>query len=191
MRGIQLEERLIKSLLEILQLNPLLVVFLITLVSKLGFCCIEDPHPPFIWKTQKTPKIVNEDWDAESTWKLAKLASICWSGISYSISSPTSVTNLVSKAANIDLTKSFLHVPTYHFLCHLLRHIFVELEEELDGVVVLVLPVELLGVVHAQPQLQAWLHHVILLCQLHMYAIVFLEEGVIQKVLNGVPIERK
>lgn len=75
----------------------------------------------------------------------------------------------------------------YHLLRHLLRHVFVELKEELDGVVVLVLPVELLGVVHAQPQLQARLHHVVLLRQLHMHAIVFLEEGVIQEVLNGVP----
>lgn len=46
---------------------------------------------------------------------------------------------------------------------------------------------ELLGVVHAQPQLQARLHHVVLLCQLHVHAIVLLEEGVIQEVLDGVP----
>lgn len=176
-------------LLEILQVNPLLAVFLIMLVSKIRFLSHWGPSSTLHLENLKKPIIVNED--AKSTWKLAKLASICWSGISYAISSPTSVTNWVSKAANIDLTRSFLHVPTYHFLCHLLRHIFVELEEELNGVVVLVLPVELLGVVHAQPQLQAWLHHVILLCQLHMYAIVFLEEGMIQKVLNGVPIERK
>lgn len=46
-------------------------------------------------------------------------------------------------------------VCSYHLLSHLLRHVFVQLEEELDGVVVLVLPVELLGVVHAQPKLEA------------------------------------
>lgn len=75
----------------------------------------------------------------------------------------------------------------YHLLRHLLGHVFVELKEELDGVVVLVLPVELLGVIHAQPQLQARLHHVVLLRQLHVHAIVLLEEGVVQEVLNGVP----
>lgn len=78
---------------------------------------------------------------------------------------------------------------TDHLLGHLLGHVFVELEEELDGVVVLVLPVELLCVVHAQPQLQTGLHHIVLLCQLHVHAIVLLEEGVIQEVLNGVPAE--
>lgn len=78
----------------------------------------------------------------------------------------------------------------YHLLRHLLRHVFVQLEEELDGVVVLVLPVELLGVVHAQPQLEARLHHVVLLGQLHVHAGVLLEEGVIQEVLNGIPAIR-
>lgn len=39
----------------------------------------------------------------------------------------------------------------YHLLSHLFGHVFVELKQELNGVVVLVLPVELLGVVHAQP----------------------------------------
>lgn len=78
-------------------------------------------------------------------------------------------------------------VSAYHLLRHLLGHVFVELKEELDGVVVLVLPVELLGVVHAQPQLQARLHHVVLLCQLHVHAVVLVEEGVFQEVLNGVP----
>lgn len=79
---------------------------------------------------------------------------------------------------------------SYHLLSHLLGHVFVELKEELDGVVVLVLPVELLCVVHAQPQLQAWLHHVVLLRQLHVHAVVLLEEGVIQEILNGVPAEK-
>lgn len=78
----------------------------------------------------------------------------------------------------------------YHLLSHLLRHVFVELKEKLNGVVVLVLPVELLGVVHAQPQLQARLHHVVLLCQLHMHAVVLLEKGVIQQILNGVPARK-
>lgn len=75
----------------------------------------------------------------------------------------------------------------YHLLSHLFGHVFVELKQELNGVVVLVLPVELLGVVHAQPQLQARLHHVVLLCQLHVHAVVLLEERVIQEILNGVP----
>lgn len=78
-------------------------------------------------------------------------------------------------------------MPAYHLLRHLLRHVFVELKEELNGVVVLVFPMELLGVIHAQPQLQTRLHHVVLLCQLHVHSIVLLKEGVIQEVLNGVP----
>lgn len=48
---------------------------------------------------------------------------------------------------------------------------------------------QLLGVVHTQPQLQARLHCVVLLCQLNMDAIVLLEEGVFQQVLDGVPGE--
>lgn len=100
-------------------------------------------------------------------------------------------TNWVSEAIKIDLTATCLHVLAYHLLSHLLRNILVELKEELNGVVVLVLPVELLGVVHAQPQLQARLHHIVLLCQLHMHTIVLLEEGVVQEVLNGVPEVKK
>lgn len=96
-------------------------------------------------------------------------------------------TNWVSKALKVDLTTYSLRVSAYHFLRHLLGHVFVELKEELDGIVVLVLPVELLGVIHAQPQLQARLHHVVLFCQLHVHAVVLMEEGVIQEVLNGVP----
>lgn len=83
--------------------------------------------------------------------------------------------------------KDHLHVLAYHLLSHLLWHIFVQLKEELNGIVVLVLPVELLGIIHAQPQLEARLHHVILLCQLHVHAVVLLEERVIQEVLNCVP----
>lgn len=82
---------------------------------------------------------------------------------------------------------SNLREPAYHFLGHLLGHILVELEEELDGIVVLVLPVKLLSIVDAQPQLQARLHHVVLLRQLHVNAVVLLEEGVVQKVRNGIP----
>lgn len=52
-------------------------------------------------------------------------------------------------SVEIDLTTRRLCVSAYHLLGHLLGHVFVELKEELDGVVVLVLPVELLGVVHA------------------------------------------
>lgn len=77
----------------------------------------------------------------------------------------------------------------HHLLRHLLWHILVEFKQELNGVVVLVLPMQLLGVIHTQPQLQARLHHVVLLRQLNMDAIVLLEEGVFQQVLDGVPGE--
>lgn len=90
-----------------------------------------------------------------------------------------------------DAVKSDDWLSAYHLLSHLLRHILVELKQELDGVVVLVLAVELLGVVHAQPQLQAWFKRVVLLCQLHMHAIILVEEGVVQEVLNGVPEVKK
>lgn len=100
-------------------------------------------------------------------------------------------TNWASKAAKVDLSTYGLRVSAYHLLRHLLRHVFVELKEELDGVVVLVLPVELLGVIHAQPELQTRLHHVVLLCQLHVHTVVLLEEGVIQEVLNGIPAPKE
>lgn len=80
-----------------------------------------------------------------------------------------------------------LHPSTHHLLGHLLRHILVELEEELDGVVVFVLAMQLLRVVHAQPELEPRLDAVILLSQFHMHPRVLLEEGVLQQVLDGVP----
>ena len=86
---------------------------------------------------------------------------------------------------------SCLSLAAYHLLRHLLRHVLVQLKEELDGVVVLVLPVELLGVVHAQPQLQARLHRVVLLRQFHVHAVVLLKERVIQKILDGVPTAKE
>lgn len=80
---------------------------------------------------------------------------------------------------------------TYHLLGHLLRNIFVELEQELNGIVVLVFSMELFGVVHSQPQLQARLHRVVFLRQLHVDAIAFMKERVIQEILNGVPAQRE
>lgn len=77
---------------------------------------------------------------------------------------------------------------THHLLCHLFRHILVKLKQELDGIVVLVLAMELLGAIHAQPELQAGLLHVIFFCQLHTHTIVLLEEYVLQQVLNGVSV---
>ncbi len=61
-----------------------------------------------------------------------------------------------------------------------------KLEQELDGVVVLVLPMELLGAVHAKPELQAGFDRVVFLGQLHVNAVVLLEEAVLQQVLDGV-----
>lgn len=122
---------------------------------------------------------------------LTEDAFICSSGINYLISSLMAATNWASKPIKVDLTACCPRVSAYHLLSHLLGHVFVQLEEELDGVVVLVLPVQFLGVVHAQPELQALLHRVVLLSQLHVHTVVLLEEGVFQEVLNGVPAVRE
>ena len=78
----------------------------------------------------------------------------------------------------------------YHFLGDLLGDVFVELEQELDGVVVFVFPVQLLVVIHPEPQLQRRLHAVVVLGEIHVDAELLLEEPVIQQVLNREPAER-
>lgn len=74
----------------------------------------------------------------------------------------------------------------HHLLRHLLWHVFVKLEQELNGVVVLVFSVELLGAVHTKPELQAGFDRIIFLSQFNVNAVVLLEERVLQQVLDGV-----
>lgn len=78
-------------------------------------------------------------------------------------------------------------VAPYHLLRHLLRDVLVQVKQELNGVVVLVLPLQLLGVVDPEPQLQSSLDAVVVLGQNHVHAVVLLEERVLQQVLDGVP----
>lgn len=75
----------------------------------------------------------------------------------------------------------------YHLLGHLLGDILIELEEDLDGVVVLVLPMQLLVGIHPQQQLQRRLGAVVLLHQVHVDTQLLLEEPVIQQVLDREP----
>lgn len=77
----------------------------------------------------------------------------------------------------------------YHLLGHLLGDVFVDLKQELDGVVIFVFAVKLLVVAHPEPELQSGLPAVVVLRQVHADPQLLLEEPVAQQVLNGEPAD--
>lgn len=76
--------------------------------------------------------------------------------------------------------------PTYHLLGNIFRDVLLEVEGEFDGLVFFVLALEFLHVLNAQPQLDGNHLPIVLLGQFHAHTCLFLEEGVVQEVFDGI-----
>lgn len=76
----------------------------------------------------------------------------------------------------------------HHLIGHLLGDIGLQVEAELDGLVVLVFALELLGVLHPEAQREAGLEPRVVLGQLHAQPRVLGEERVVQQVPDGQPL---
>lgn len=66
-----------------------------------------------------------------------------------------------------------------------------EVEGELDGFVVFVFAFQFLDVFNAQPELDGDHLPIVFLSQFHPHPGLLLEEGMVQKVLDGVSVEEK
>lgn len=75
---------------------------------------------------------------------------------------------------------------TYHFLCYILWDISLQVKGKLYCLIIFIFALKFFDVFNSQPEFNGNFFSIIFLCQFYPYSSLFLEESMIQKVLNSI-----